>query len=695
MNFFMEVAKLRAARLLWARIMTDLGAQKPGSKMLRTHCQTSGVSLTEQDPYNNIVRTAYEALAAVLGGTQSLHTNSFDEAIALPSDFAARIARNTQLILAEETGVTHVIDPLGGSYYVEALTQIARQRGVEADPGGRGARRHDQGGRVGHAEAAHRGGRGPPPGARRPRRGGDRRRQQVPPRRRSRRSTRASIDNTEVRRQQIARLEQIKADARSAAGAGRARRADRGRQGRRQPARAVDRGVAGAGDRRRDLRRAGVGVRPATAPTSVRSPACTAARTRTTRSSSGSARRSTRSRHEEGRRPRILVAKLGQDGHDRGAKVIATAFADLGFDVDIGPLFQTPEEAAQRRDRERRARRRRLEPGRRAQDARAPADRGAARRRARTRSWWSCGGVIPAHDYDFLHDAGVARDLRAGQQHPARRVGDPRVGPPAQPGRVTITLATVSCARRRGARRRSPRAGPRDHARRVDARRSPRRSRRRCSTSSSRRPAARRASGSAARPGAGKSTFIEALGTAPRRRRATGRGARRRPVERAQRRLDPRRQDAHGAAVAATRTRSSGRRRRGARSVVSRGARARRCWCARPRASTWCSSRPSASASRRSRSRAWSTLFVLLLAPGAGDELQGVKRGIVELADLVVVNKADGALADLARHTAGDYAQRAAPAARCAPTVGRRGCCRAPRCSGRASPRSGRWSRSS
>src|SRR4249919_2704956 len=122
MNFFMEVAKLRAARLLWARIMNDLGAQEPGSKMLRTHCQTSGVSLTEQDPYNNVVRTAYEALAAVLGGTQSLHTNSFDEAIALPTEFAARVARNTQLILAEETGVTKVVDPLGGSYYVESLT---------------------------------------------------------------------------------------------------------------------------------------------------------------------------------------------------------------------------------------------------------------------------------------------------------------------------------------------------------------------------------------------------------------------------------------------------------------------------------------------------------------------------------------------------------------------------------------------
>src|SRR6478672_10978692 len=128
MNFFMEVAKLRAARLLWSRIMTDLGAEKPGSKMLRTHCQTSGVSLTEQDPYNNIVRTAYEALAAVLGGTQSLHTNSFDEAIALPSDFAARIARNTQLILAEESGVTAVADPLGGSFYIESLTRELEEK---------------------------------------------------------------------------------------------------------------------------------------------------------------------------------------------------------------------------------------------------------------------------------------------------------------------------------------------------------------------------------------------------------------------------------------------------------------------------------------------------------------------------------------------------------------------------------------
>ena len=132
--------------------------------MLRTHCQTSGVSLTEQDPYNNVVRTAVEAMAAVLGGTQSLHTNAFDEALGLPTEFSARIARNTQLILAEETGITHVVDPLGGSYYVEALTDDAGRRGLGAHRGGRGAGRHDQGGRVGHAQAAHRG--VAPPGAR-------------------------------------------------------------------------------------------------------------------------------------------------------------------------------------------------------------------------------------------------------------------------------------------------------------------------------------------------------------------------------------------------------------------------------------------------------------------------------------------------------------------------------------------------
>ena len=146
MNFFMEVAKLRAARLLWSKVMKDFGAKKAGSLMLRTHCQTSGVSLTEQDPMNNVVRTTIEAMAAVLGGTQSLHTNSFDEAIALPTEFSARIARNTQLIIAEETGVTNVVDPLGGSYYIEALTHsLASPRRGRSSPRSKVPRRHDQG----------------------------------------------------------------------------------------------------------------------------------------------------------------------------------------------------------------------------------------------------------------------------------------------------------------------------------------------------------------------------------------------------------------------------------------------------------------------------------------------------------------------------------------------------------------------
>ena len=180
MNFFMEIAKLRAARVLWARLMQQFSPADPASLTLRMHCQTSGVSLTEQDPHNNIVRTAIEALAAVLGGTQSLHTNSFDEALALPSSASMRIARNTQLILAEETGVTHVVDPLGGSYYLETLTHSLCRGGGGADRRDRGHGRHDQGGRGRHAEAAHRGGGGAAPGGDRPRRRDDRRRQQIP-----------------------------------------------------------------------------------------------------------------------------------------------------------------------------------------------------------------------------------------------------------------------------------------------------------------------------------------------------------------------------------------------------------------------------------------------------------------------------------------------------------------------------------
>ncbi len=299
MNFFMEVAKLRAARLLWARIMTGLGAKKPGSLMLRTHCQTSGVSLTEQDPYNNVVRTAYEALAAVLGGTQSLHTNGFDEAIALPTDFSARIARNTQLILAEETGVTRVVDPLGGSYYVEALTQSLANEAwdlIQEVEGLGGMTKAVESGmpKLRIEEAA----------ARRQARvdRGDEVIVGVNKYRLEKESAidTRSIDNTEVRRQQMVRLERIKAtrDAQKVQAALAA--LTEGARGDGNLLDAVDRGVARPGDGRRDLRRARVGVRtlPRQHPYDLRG---VRRRVRGRRGvPGGSARRSRRSRPKRG-----------------------------------------------------------------------------------------------------------------------------------------------------------------------------------------------------------------------------------------------------------------------------------------------------------------------------------------------------------------------------------------------------------
>jgi methylmalonyl-CoA mutase len=345
MNFFMEVAKLRAARLLWSRIMREEGAKRPGSLMLRTHCQTSGVSLTEQDPYNNIVRTAYEALAAVLGGTQSLHTNSFDEAIALPTEFSARIARNTQLILAEETGIPHVVDPLGGSYYVEALTQSLADAAwalieeVEA-----------LGGMTKAVESGMPKLRIEESAARR-QAAIDRGDETIVGVNKYRADTEPAveareIDNTEVRRQQIARLEKLRAD--------------------RDPARveaalaALTSGAAGDANLL-ELTVEAMRARASVGEVSDALEEVFGRHRAVIRSISGvyggayaNDEDFQRIRKEvdefarqEGRRPRILVAKLGQDGHDRGAKVIASAFADLGFDVDIGPLFQTPEEAAQ------------------------------------------------------------------------------------------------------------------------------------------------------------------------------------------------------------------------------------------------------------------------------------------------------------------------------------------------------------
>ncbi len=344
MNFFMEVAKLRAARVLWARLMEPFGPKNPQSSMLRTHCQTSGVSLTEQDPYNNIVRTAYEAMAAVLGGTQSLHTNSFDEALALPSDFAARIARNTQFILSEETGIANVVDPLGGSYYIESLTDALVEEAqalIDEVEGMGGMTRAIEAGmpKLRIEESA----------ARRQARI-DRGEevivgvnkyvaddlQQVDVR---------DIDNSAVREAQIARLKRV--------------RSERDEDACRKALRALTEGAKGDGN--------------------LLALSIEAARVRATVGEITNAMESVFTRHRavnrsisgvygaawegneafetirgkvdgfaerNGRRPRMLVVKLGQDGHDRGAKVIATAFADIGFDVDVGPLFQTPEEAA-------------------------------------------------------------------------------------------------------------------------------------------------------------------------------------------------------------------------------------------------------------------------------------------------------------------------------------------------------------
>jgi methylmalonyl-CoA mutase len=415
MNFFMEIAKLRAARLLWARVMSRFGPEKPASLMLRTHCQTSGVSLTEQDPYNNIVRTTLEALAAVLGGTQSLHTNSFDEALALPSDFAARIARNTQLVIAEESGVPHVVDPLGGSYYLEALTASLATHAwelIEEVEGLGGMTKAVASGmpKLRIEESA----------ARRQARvdrgeevivGVNRYRLDDEPEVAIR-----EVDNTTVREAQIARLERVRA-TRDEAGC----------------RRALERLVDGArGD------------------ANLLELAIDAARARATVGEISDALEQVFSRHRaeirtisgvygdayagdegyervrrevdqfaevEGRRPRMLVVKMGQDGHDRGAKVIATAFADLGFDVDVGPLFQTPEEAA--RDAvendvhvvgvsSQAAGHKTLVPELVAQLRKQGGDDVIV----------VCGGVIPASDYEFLHDAGVAAVFGPGTNIP-------------------------------------------------------------------------------------------------------------------------------------------------------------------------------------------------------------------------------------------------------------------------------------
>jgi methylmalonyl-CoA mutase len=343
MNVFMEVAKLRAARRLWAGLMREKFAPRDArSLMLRTHCQTSGWSLTSQDPYNNVVRTTVEALAAVLGGTQSLHTNSFDEALALPSETSARIARNTQLILREETGITRVVDPLGGSYYVEALTDaLAREarRLIEEVEGLGGMTRAVEGGmpkRRIEESAARRQARI------------DRAEETVVGVNRYRLAQEEavevlSVDNAAVRAKQVARLAAVRAarDERSCRDALAALTAAAERTEPLLP-RAIDAARA----------RATVGeISDALERVYGRHRADSSVAAGVYGADWGGAGEFAELRAsvaafaaEEGRRPRLLVAKIGQDGHDRGAKVVASAFADAGFDVDIGPLFATPEE---------------------------------------------------------------------------------------------------------------------------------------------------------------------------------------------------------------------------------------------------------------------------------------------------------------------------------------------------------------
>ncbi len=417
MNFFMEIAKLRAARVLWAKLMKEkFNPQNPKSLMLRTHCQTSGVSLTSKDPYNNVMRTTIEAMSAVLGGTQSLHTNALDEALALPTDFSAHIARNTQLVIQEETGITSVVDPLAGSYYVESLTDSLVQEALKlieeveelggmtkAVESGMPKLQIEQAAALKQARI-------------------DRGEEVIVGVNKYQLEEEPDveildIDNTAVREAQIKRLTEIRGSRDDAA-------------------------CQAALDTLSEAAKSGQGNLLALAVDAARARATVGeisyaleqewgrhkAETRSISGVYGSAYEGDEDfssvqqeveafAEQEGRRPRMLVVKMGQDGHDRGAKVIATAFADIGFDVDIGPMFQTPEEAA--RDAvendvhlvgvsSQAAGHKTLVP----QLIAALKDQGA------DDIMVVCGGVIPPQDYDDLYKQGVAAVYGPGTNIP-------------------------------------------------------------------------------------------------------------------------------------------------------------------------------------------------------------------------------------------------------------------------------------
>jgi len=417
MNFYLEIAKMRAARLLWCRIMKGFGAKNPKSLMLRTHCQTSGWSLTEQDPYNNIVRTTIEAMAAVFGGTQSLHTNSFDEAIALPTEFSARIARNTQLILQEETNITRVVDPWGGSYLMESLTQQMADKAwaiieevdamggmtqavasgwaklkIEASAAEKQAR-IDSGKDVIVGVNKYRLDREDPVEI-------------------------LEVDNLKVRQAQIARLQHIRATRDNAA-----------------VQRALEALTACAASGEGNLLalsieairlRATVGeVSDALEKVFGRHRADTQKVTGVYAAAYDSAegwdklkREIEAFAQEFGRRPRVMIAKLGQDGHDRGAKVVATAYADLGFDVDMGPLFQTPEECA-RQAVENDVHAVGVSTLAAGHKTLVPAIIQELKKLGADDIIVFVGGVIPRQDYEFLYEAGVQGIYGPGSPIPA------------------------------------------------------------------------------------------------------------------------------------------------------------------------------------------------------------------------------------------------------------------------------------
>lgn len=406
MNFFMEIAKMRAGRLLWASLVKQFNPSNPKSLALRTHCQTSGWSLTAQDPYNNVTRTSIEALAAVLGGTQSLHTNSLDEAIALPTDFSARIARNTQLFIEKETGVTRVVDPLGGSYYIESLTAQLAEKAlnlIEEIESLGGMTKAIESGipkmRIEQAAAA----------------------------KQARIDSGMDIivginnyvvdekleleilevDNTTVRNEQIQSLNKIKVERNSAEVESVLDRitkaAESGKENLLELAIEAARKRATLGEISLAMEKA-FGRYKAT----IKSISGVYSQEMKSKDSIEAVRQlSDRFAAMDGRRPRILVAKMGQDGHDRGAKVIATSFADLGFDVDIGPLFQTPDEVAMQAAEN---------------DVHiigvsslagghktlVPELINSLAKIGRADILVVAGGVIPPQDYDFLYGRGVA-----------------------------------------------------------------------------------------------------------------------------------------------------------------------------------------------------------------------------------------------------------------------------------------------